>query len=163
MSSRVWRLPELFVGMQHKSSLHSPNDRFVIALHSPVGNLQTGLPVGPPEKRAAELAFWVQQGTFSKSGLGAKYAELRRFAAIFRGKLQGFSAVETCWRRERDSNFSAYWLQRKLLISSHAKRGKTGKNAYRRHNLGTSLIQSLHPTALASHLCQSTVLLTKQI
>jgi len=28
---RWWRLPELFVVMQHKSSLHSPNDRFVIA------------------------------------------------------------------------------------------------------------------------------------
>ena len=53
----VRRLPELFVIMQHKSSLHSPNDRFEIALHSPAGNLQTGLPVGPLEKRAAKLAF----------------------------------------------------------------------------------------------------------
>jgi hypothetical protein len=43
-SSREWAAPsgcpetELFVVMQHKSSLHSPNDRFVIALHSPDGN-----------------------------------------------------------------------------------------------------------------------------
>ena len=64
----VRRLPELFVVMQHKSSLHSPNDRFVIASHSPDGNLQTGPPGRPPEKRAAELAFWVQQDTFSESG-----------------------------------------------------------------------------------------------
>ena len=36
---------------------HSPNDRFVIALHSRDGNFQTGLPVCRPEKRAAKLAF----------------------------------------------------------------------------------------------------------
>ena len=97
-------LPELFVVMQHKSSSHSPNDRFVIALHSPDGNLQTGPPGSPPEKRAAELAFWVQQDTLSESGLSAKHAELRGFHAILRGKPQSFSAVETCWRRELDSN-----------------------------------------------------------
>jgi len=125
--------------MQHKSSLHSPNDRFVIALHSPDGNLQTGPPGSLPEKRAAELAFWVQQDTFSESGLSAKYAKLLGFPAIFkraaelafwvqqdtfsesglsakyakllgfpaifRGKPHRFSAVETCWRRELDSNF----------------------------------------------------------
>ena len=85
--------------------MHSPKDRFVIALHSPVGNLQTGLPISPPEKRAAKRAFWVQQDTFSESGLSAKDAELRGFSAIFRGKPQSFSAVETCWRRELDSNF----------------------------------------------------------
>jgi hypothetical protein len=92
------------VTCHHKSSSHSPNDRFVIALHSPDGNLQTGSPGSPPEKRAAELAFWVQQDTFSESGLSTKHAELRGFSAIFRGKLQSFSAVETCWRRELDSN-----------------------------------------------------------
>ena len=96
---------KLFVVMQHKSSLHSPNDRFVIALHSPDGNLQTGPPLSPPEKRAAKLAFQLQQDTFSESGLSAKHGELRGFSAIFRGKPQSFSAVETCWRREVNSNF----------------------------------------------------------
>src|SRR5450759_2999486 len=104
-------LPELFVVMQHKSSSHSPNDRFVIALHSPDGNLQTGPPGSPPEKRAAELAFWVQQDTLSESGLSAKYAKLRGFPAILTGKAQSFSAVETCWRREEDSN-SKYSFER---------------------------------------------------
>jgi len=56
------------------------------------------------EKRAAELAFWVQQDTFSESGLSAKHAELRAFPEIFRRKQQSFSAVETGWRRELDSN-----------------------------------------------------------
>jgi hypothetical protein len=78
---------------------HSQKDRFLIALHSPDGSRETGLPVSPPERRSAELAFWVQQDTFSESGLSAKHAELRGFSAIFRGKSQGFSAVETCWRR----------------------------------------------------------------
>ena len=71
----------------------------MIALHSLDGNLQTGPPLSPPEKRAAKLAFWLQQDTLSESGLSAKHAELRGFSAIFRGKPQGFSAVETCWRR----------------------------------------------------------------
>jgi hypothetical protein len=83
---------------------HSQKDRFLIALHSPDGSRETGLPVSPPERRSAKLAFWVQQDTFSESGLSAKHAELRGFSAIFRGKSQGFSAVETCWRREVDSN-----------------------------------------------------------
>ncbi len=76
----------------------------MIDKHSLDGILQTGLPLGPPEKRAAKLAFWLQQDTFSECGLSAKYAELRGFLAILRGKSQSFSAVETCWRREVDSN-----------------------------------------------------------
>jgi hypothetical protein len=42
------------------------------------------------------------------------------------------------WRRERDSNFTTSLTPRKLLISGYAKRGKTGKNAHRRHELGTA-------------------------
>ena len=41
----------------------------------------------------------VQQDTFTESGFSAKYAELHSCSAIFRGKLQSFSAIETCWRR----------------------------------------------------------------
>jgi hypothetical protein len=126
-------LPELFVVMQHKSSSHSPNDRFVIALHSPDGNLQTGPPGSPPEKRAAELAFWVQQDTLSESGLSAKYAKLRGFPAILTGKAQSFSAVETCWRRELDSNSEyRFQLWRKLprvsdLPGFHLRNERSGE------------------------------------
>ena len=59
-------------------------------LHSPDANFQTGLPVRPPEKRAKELAFGVQQDTFSESDLGARHAELRGFVAILRGKTAEF-------------------------------------------------------------------------
>ena len=54
--------------MQHKSSSHSPNHRFVIALHSLDGNLQTGPTVSPLEKRASNLAQELWQATFSESG-----------------------------------------------------------------------------------------------
>jgi hypothetical protein len=95
-------LADSFDCRHHKSSLHSPSDRIVIALHSPVRNRRTGLPVGPAEKSGAELAFWIQQDTFSGSGLGAKHAELREFVAILRRKPQSLSALETAWRRGVD-------------------------------------------------------------
>jgi len=43
----------------------SPNHRFVIALHSPDGVLETGLRVCPPEKKAVKLGYAVQRDTFS--------------------------------------------------------------------------------------------------
>ena len=83
---------ELFVVMQHKSSLHSPNDRFVITRIRLMGIFKPDRLAALQRKRAAELAFWVQQVTFSESTLSAKYAKLRGFPAILRGKPQTFSA-----------------------------------------------------------------------
>src|SRR5271157_2844892 len=94
----------MFGVRQPKSSSHSLNDRFVIALHSPELNFQTGPTLSRPEKKAAKLAFQLKYDTFSKSGFSVKHAELRAFPPNFRGMLQSFSAPETCWRRERDSN-----------------------------------------------------------
>src|SRR5664279_4591649 len=85
--------------MQHKSSSRSPNHRFVIALHSLDGNLQTGPTISPLEKSASNLAQELWQDTFSEFGFSAKYAELWRLSPIFRAKPQSFSAVETRWRR----------------------------------------------------------------
>jgi len=126
-------MSELCRGEAAESSSHSPNDRFVISLHSPDGNLQTGLAVSPPEKKAAETGFSVQQDTFSESGLSAKHAELPGFSAIFRGKPQSFIAVGTAWRRELDSNSEyRFQLRRKLpfvsdLRAFHPKSGLTGE------------------------------------
>ena len=94
----------MFGVRQPKSSSHSLNDRFVIALHSPELNFQTGPTLSCPEKNAAKLAFQLKYDTFSKSGFSVKHAELRALPAIFSGNPQGFSALETCWRREVDSN-----------------------------------------------------------
>jgi hypothetical protein len=43
----------------------SPDEEFVIALHSPSGFVETGLPVCLPEKKATELTGGVQRDTFS--------------------------------------------------------------------------------------------------
>jgi hypothetical protein len=59
----------------------------------------------PSGERSHKAGRWLQQDTFSESDFVAKYAELRGFNAVLRGKPQGFSAVETVWRREVDSNF----------------------------------------------------------
>ena len=139
--------------MRHKSSLHSPNHRFVIALHSPDGFLRTGLPVSPPEKRSADLAFWVQHDTFSESGSSAKDAKLRGFSAIFGGKPQSFSAVETAWRRERDSNprtLSGIAVFKRVrpfrLVSFQSVRtGTTGANWGLRARRGSLMQQAWRP------------------
>jgi len=46
-------------------NLLSPNHRLVIALGSPHGVLETGLPMGPSEKRAAKLECGAEWDTFS--------------------------------------------------------------------------------------------------
>jgi len=43
----------------------SPHHRFVIALHSPDGVVETGLCARPPEKNARKLAGGVRGDTFS--------------------------------------------------------------------------------------------------
>jgi hypothetical protein len=48
-----------------KVKSRSPNGGFVIALHSPSGFVETGLPVCPLEKMAPKPVLGVQRGTFS--------------------------------------------------------------------------------------------------
>jgi hypothetical protein len=66
-----------------KSSHSSPNDRFAIALHSPDGVIETGLPVCPPEKRAPKLCLQRLAAHFLQSGLISNYRENRAFSANF--------------------------------------------------------------------------------
>jgi hypothetical protein len=106
---------EASVVAQRKSSSHSPNHRFVIALHSLEGNLQTGPTVSPLEKRASNLAQQLWQDTFSESGFSTKYADLRRFSPIFRAMAQDFSALGTKWRREVNAN-SRYLLNERHKV-----------------------------------------------
>jgi hypothetical protein len=58
----------------------------------------------PSREMSRRAGLLAPAGTFSESGFSEKYAELRAFPPIFRGMPQGFSAVETCWRREVNSN-----------------------------------------------------------
>ena len=48
-----------------KSRPLSPSHRFVIAMHSPVGVIETGLLICPSEKTAAKPGSSVEQDTFS--------------------------------------------------------------------------------------------------
>ena len=66
-----------------------PSDRFVIALHSPIGVAETGLPVCPPEKMAAMPAFGVQRDTFSSPVSGRE----SRTCGIFERFPEEFSLV----------------------------------------------------------------------
>jgi hypothetical protein len=55
-------------------------------------------------------------GHFLWSGLRARVAELRRFPICFRAMQPSFSAVQTVWRRERDSKRRCLLRTRNFLI-----------------------------------------------
>ena len=62
-----------------------------------------GCQPGPPEKKSAKLAHGMEEDTFSGPVCERDSAELRRFVVIF-GIIQAdFSALQTVWRRVRDS------------------------------------------------------------
>ena len=82
----------------------SPDHRFVIAMHSPDGVVETGLPVRRPEKVSVRALSSVLSDTFSSPVRERKRAKLRRFRAISRVMQAAFSALQTAWRSERDSN-----------------------------------------------------------
>ena len=89
---------------RQKSSWLSRCVRFVIADHSPERVLETGLLVRAPEKNTcneSEIAL----ASFSSGPVCiANVAKIRPFSLIPTATEQNFSAVETTWRREVDSN-----------------------------------------------------------
>jgi len=75
----------------------------VIALHSPDGVAETGLCVCRPEKNAENLAAGFDETLSPGQFEGKTYG----IAAIFSDSSVmplDFSAVQTAWRRDRDSN-----------------------------------------------------------
>jgi hypothetical protein len=69
-----------------------------------VGLIETGLRMGLLEKSQDNTAFDAEQSVLRSPvclGIIAKYGH---FSRIFRESRQEFSAVQTAWRRERDSN-----------------------------------------------------------
>jgi hypothetical protein len=82
----------------------SPPHRFAIALRSPDVVVETGLPMGPSEKKSHKSRLRGNAEHFLRSGLRAKSAELLPFLAIFRGIQSNFSASQTAWRSGKDSN-----------------------------------------------------------
>src|ERR1039457_337821 len=58
----------------------------------------------PPREKGAKACLQDWAGHFLRSGLIVKDAELRPFLAILRAIQADFSALQTVWRREVDSN-----------------------------------------------------------
>jgi len=92
------------VRCEQKSSWLSRCVRFVIARHSPERVLERGLPMEAPEKNRCNRSEPAQGQIFSGPVGGGNTAKSRPFSRISREMQQNFSAVETAWRREQDSN-----------------------------------------------------------
>ena len=95
-----------------KSRMLSPNHRFLIAMHSLDGVVETRLPVRRPENVSVRALSSVLSDTFSRPVRERKRAKLRRFRAISRVMRQDFSALQTVWRSERDSNSQYLFFER---------------------------------------------------
>jgi hypothetical protein len=81
-----------------------PNPQLLIALHSPNAPLETGLCMCLPEISQDNTAFDAEQSVLRSPvclRIIAKYGHCSRISAHIQ---QSFSALQTAWRRERDSN-----------------------------------------------------------
>ncbi len=100
----IRKASEEFVVNRQKSSRLSRCVRFVIARHSPERVLEKGLPMEAPEKNRCNRSEPAQGQIFSGPVGRGNTAKSRPFPHISRAIEQNFSAVETAWRRGRDSN-----------------------------------------------------------
>ncbi len=81
-----------------------PNPKLVIALHSPKALLGAGLRVCLPEKARKVTAFGAAQSVLSGPVCLGTIAKYGYYSSILPRSGRNFSAVQTAWRRERDSN-----------------------------------------------------------
>ena len=103
----------------------------------------------PSRENGRAPCFLIWGDTFSESGLSAKYAELRAFSEIFKGKRQSFSAVETAWRRELDSNSRyRFALSPKAPFFSNLPGFHPRNEAQRKNELGSAM-RSSSPLSVA--------------
>jgi hypothetical protein len=103
-----------------KVKLLSLYHRFVIASHSPDGVVETGLRVCPPEKKRMKACERSKAGHFLRCCFRTEVEELRRFSAIFRARRLDFSALQTVWRSERNSNSRYSFLNQQEPIRAGA-------------------------------------------
>ena len=85
-----------FLGAEEKVNPVSPNHRFVIALRSPDGVLETGLSMCPPEKRQVRDAVRCRAVRSPQSGSSANNREIRAFFAYFEGRRADFLCTPDC-------------------------------------------------------------------
>jgi hypothetical protein len=115
----------------------SPNHRLMIALLSPTGVDETGPPQCPSEKTSSKACRCGSVGHFSAADLREEVAELRRFSAILRRMQPGFSAVQTEWRRERDSNPRSSFVALSLDVSVSCRQHYASREFTSRFSLNT--------------------------
>jgi hypothetical protein len=72
-----------------------PNHRFVIALCSPDGVFETGLPMGPPEKRATHLARGIKR-TLSPVWFDGETCAIAAISSDFQMNAAGFLYNPDC-------------------------------------------------------------------
>jgi Ni/Co efflux regulator RcnB len=81
-----------------------PNPQLLIALHSPKAASETGLRMCLPEKSRDRTASDAEQSVLRSpvcQRIIAKYGHVSRISEV---EEPTFSAVQTAWRRGRDSN-----------------------------------------------------------
>ncbi len=87
-----------------KSQPLSPRHRFMIALRWPCGVVETGLRICLPEKSPDGERAGCRAVRSLQSDLFGDYREYRHVSRVSTEEPQIFSAVQTAWRREWDSN-----------------------------------------------------------
>jgi hypothetical protein len=100
----LWEAPKSDPQMPTKSTRYGRIPQLLIALHSPNALLETGLRVCAPEKSQDRSPFAAEQSVLCSPvclPTIAKYGHYSRISALSE---LNFSAVQTAWRRERDSN-----------------------------------------------------------
>src|ERR1700691_4612277 len=96
---------------------HSLIDRFLVVFHSPTGMAETGPLAFRSEKTGRAAKCSANTKNFLRFGLTMKTTDWRGFRTIIGEQLADFSALQTVWRRERDSNPRAPFATLSLDIS----------------------------------------------
>ncbi len=85
-------------------ALASLNCRFVIVTHSPLVHVRNRTAIVPSREKRMQSCPAAFSRRFLRSGLRVCIAEFGPFPAILTAIWRNFSAVQTAWRREWDSN-----------------------------------------------------------
>jgi hypothetical protein len=106
-----------FTGEGSEVKSHSSIDRFLVVFHSPTAMAETGLLACRSEKTGRVSGCNAGPKDFLWSGLTMKLANWRGFRAIFGEQLADSSALQTVWRRGRDSNPRYRFVRLNLDVS----------------------------------------------
>ena len=100
----LWEAPKSVSKMPTKVNSPRPHPWLLIALHSPNAVPETGLGMCLPEKTRTLTAFSAVRSVLCSPVCLGTIAKYGHFLRISEEEGPTFSAVQTAWRRERDSN-----------------------------------------------------------